>query len=88
MNPETLKLLRCVSTGQPLSVLDDPSVEELNEAIVAGKVVNRAGETMTRPLSGALLNADRTLCYPIVDGIPVLIGDEAIEWSGGTLPKA
>lgn len=88
MNPETLKLLRCVSTHQPLTELDDASVEQLNTAIAAGKVVNRAGETLKQPLSGALINADRSLCYPVLDGIPVLIGDEAVELHEGTLPSA
>ena len=79
MNPEALKLLRCVETQQPLALMADAALEQLNEAIAAARVVNRAGETLDRPLTGALINQEQSLCYPIFDGIPVLIGDEAVE---------
>jgi uncharacterized protein YbaR (Trm112 family) len=39
---------------------------------------NKGGEPVEAPLAGGLVREDNTLLYPIVDGIPVLLIDEAI----------
>ena len=53
-------------------------IARLNEAIAAGELRNQGGQPVDNPLDGGLIREDSTLLYPIVDGIPVLLVDEAI----------
>jgi uncharacterized protein YbaR (Trm112 family) len=65
VSPELLTLLRCPETRQQLTVAPDASLASLNAS----------RET---PLEGALLRSDGKVVYPIRNGIPVLLRDEAI----------
>ena len=51
---------------------------KVNQAIAAGHARTRAGRVVTEPLAAGLVREDKTLLYPIVDGIPVMLVDEAI----------
>jgi uncharacterized protein YbaR (Trm112 family) len=73
--------LVCPTDHTPLRVADDRMVARLNRAIAAGRVRNRAGQPVEQPIGGGLLRSDETLLYPILDGIPVLLPDEAIPLS-------
>ena len=53
-------------------------LERVNRAIAERSLKNRAGETLTRPLDGGLLRADRAVLYPILDDIPMMLVDEAV----------
>ena len=79
LDPELLKLLVCPETAQSLTLADDQFVSELNSDIQEGKVHNAGGVTLTRLLDGGLLREDQKVIYPIVDGIPALLNDEAIK---------
>lgn len=76
--PDFLSILRCPDDRSTLVEADDAMVAALNGAIAARKLRNRGGDVVERSLDGALVRADRTLAYPIIDGIPVLLVDEAI----------
>jgi uncharacterized protein YbaR (Trm112 family) len=39
---------------------------------------NLAGQSITQPVDGALVRKDKKLLYPIIDGIPVMLSDQAI----------
>ena len=71
-------MLVCPTDRTPLSAGDDETVARVNRAIAAGRVANRGGRLVDQPICGGLLRADRTFFYPIVDGIPILLADEAI----------
>lgn len=70
--------LVCPTDRTPLSRADDQIIARVNRAIAAGRVKNRAGRLVGQPIAGGLLSADKTLLYPILDGIPLLLPDEAI----------
>lgn len=75
---ELLEILACPDDHTALRMADDQLLAELNRAIAAGGVHNRADQPVEQPLEGGLVREDGTLLYPIVDDIPVLLIDEGI----------
>jgi len=78
IDEKLLPILVCPTDHTPLSVADEQIVVRINRAIAAGRVKNRSGRPVERLLDGGLIRADTTILYPIIDGIPVLLADEAI----------
>jgi uncharacterized protein YbaR (Trm112 family) len=79
IDKEWLPVLVCPTDNTPLSIADEQVVARVNRAIAAGRVKNRAGRIVGRPIEGGLLRADKTYLYPILSDIPVLLADEAIQ---------
>ena len=79
ISKELLDILVCPETRAPLKLADDALLDRLRAAIRAGTLRTRAGETFDRSLDGGLVRDDGAVLYPIVDGIPILLMDEAIE---------
>lgn len=78
IDKELLDLLCCPETGSPLAEADGELLARLNEAIAAGRVKNRSGDTVATALAGGLVAGEANLLYPIVDDLPVMLIDEAI----------
>ena len=78
LDPELLKILCCPETHQTLTEANAEVVERVNREIAAGELKNRADQTVTEPLSGGLIREDQQVLYPIRNGIPVLLIDEAL----------
>jgi uncharacterized protein YbaR (Trm112 family) len=78
LSAEFLAMLRCPENQSPLSAAGNDVLARLNATIAAGRLKNRSGQTIDKPLEAALLRADGEVAYPIVDQIPVLIIDEGI----------
>ena len=76
---ELLGMLRCPESRQRLKRGDADLVAKINGEIAAGRLRNRGGHVLARPIDGLLLREDGRLAYPIIDDIPILLADEAVE---------
>jgi uncharacterized protein YbaR (Trm112 family) len=75
---DLLELLACPETHQPLREAAPVLLERLNARIVRAELRNRAGTLVATPLREGLVRADERVLYPVVDGIPMLLIEEAI----------
>ncbi|EDY19170.1 conserved hypothetical protein [Chthoniobacter flavus Ellin428] len=75
---ELLALLRCPQTMQSLSLASVEQLAQIEAARAAGKLLDRSGRTVKEPILGGLVREDGALLFPIRDGIPVLLLDDAL----------
>ncbi len=73
-----LDILCCPETRGKLKMAEESLLSTLNGAITAGTVKNVGGMEVTEILAEALVTMDGKRVYPIREGIPVLLADEAI----------
>jgi uncharacterized protein YbaR (Trm112 family) len=78
LNPELVALLVCPETHQDLALATEAEIALLNEAIGKGQVLTVKGIAVAQPIEGALIRQDRTVAYPIRDGIPVMLVAEGL----------
>lgn len=78
IDKDLLDILVCPKSHKPLRLAEDPLVAKLNQAVSEKKLRNVGGQAVESTLQGGLVCDDEQLVYPIVDGIPVLLADEAI----------
>lgn len=78
MDEKFLSLLRCPRTGEELRVADPRELAECNESIQEGTLNNAAGQQLAKAMEGALVSAGGRWLYPVSDGIPVLLVEEAV----------
>ena len=82
INQELLDILVCPQTRQSLTLADADEVAAINQRVARRELVNRQGATVTEPVEGALIRADRQVFYPIRHDIPIMLIDEAIALPG------
>ena len=73
-----LEILVCPQTKQPVKVAGADLLERVNQAVAAGTLKNRGGETVRDPISEGLVREDGGVLYPVRDDIPDMLLDEAI----------
>jgi uncharacterized protein YbaR (Trm112 family) len=78
LTSEFLAMLRCPEDRTTLAVADEGLVARLNASRAAGKLQNRGGKPIEKPLDGALVRADGKVAYAIIDQIPILLVDEGV----------
>jgi uncharacterized protein YbaR (Trm112 family) len=74
-----IDILRCPQDRTRLHAAAPEMVVRINRAIGAGAARNFVGERLEKPLDGGLVREAGDLLYPIVDQIPVMLPDEAID---------
>jgi uncharacterized protein YbaR (Trm112 family) len=78
IDPRLLAVLVCPETHVALRAADQALVAKLNHLAAEGRLRNRRGDLLASPIEGGLLRQDGRLFFPIIDGIPVMLIDEAI----------
>ena len=73
-----LSFLRCPDDCSELTVAGEAVVTRVNAAIRTGALRNEAGRVLDETIDGGLIRKEGDLLYPIIDGIPILLRDEAI----------
>ena len=75
---ELLAILRCPETLQKLSEAPVETVRRVESERLAGRLRGRAGSAIGAPIEAGLVREDGKVFFPIRDGIPVMLVDEAI----------
>jgi uncharacterized protein YbaR (Trm112 family) len=78
INKDLLDILVCPENHNPLRLADQGLLDQLIAAVSEGSLKNRSDAVVTHTLDGALVREDNEVAYPIVDGIPILLLEEAI----------
>jgi uncharacterized protein YbaR (Trm112 family) len=78
VDPELIQILVCPDSKQLLEEAAADLVRRINVAVAAGTIRNRDGEVVREPLDGGLVREDGKFLYPVREGIPIMLIDEAI----------
>jgi uncharacterized protein len=80
MDESLLELLCAPGSHAPLRLADSVELASMNSLIQLRMLKNRNGSTLDTQLDGSLICESERRCYPIRDGLPVLIAGEAFDW--------
>lgn len=78
IDTKLLHLLCCPESRQSLHLADKALVQSLNQQVAAGSLKNRAGQPLKDKLDGGLVREDKTVVYPIINKLPILLIEEGI----------
>jgi len=78
LDKELLEILACPETKEAVALAGEDVVRRLNERIARGELVNRGGEKVTEKIEAALVRSDGKVAYPVRDGIPIMLVEEAL----------
>ncbi len=78
MDRTLLDILCCPVTRTPLEILPERELTLLNERIASQRIKNREDAVVVEPVAEALVSRTGKLVYPIRDGVPVLLENQAM----------
>jgi uncharacterized protein len=76
---DLLEILICPESRQKLHLADAALTERLRARQAQGRLLSRSGEAVGDPVDAWLVREDGRAAYPIVDQIPVLTTDKAVD---------
>jgi uncharacterized protein YbaR (Trm112 family) len=79
IDAKLIDILRCPKNRTRLKLAPVETVAKVNRAIEAGAAVNLAGERLEKLIDAGLVPEAGDILYPVVDQIPVMLADEAID---------
>ena len=82
MDPNLLKIICCPVTRGKLSKATPKQLALINAEIANSSLKKLDGSIVAKPQSKALINATKTLLYPVEEGIPILLETAAIQVKG------
>ena len=82
MDPKLLNIICCPVTRERLSIATSKQLVFINTEIAKSNLKKLDGSIAEQPQSNALINATKTLLYPIEEDIPILLENEAIDVKG------
>ncbi len=82
MDPNLLNIICCPVTREKLNTATPKQLALINAEIANNTLTKLDGSIAENPQSKALINATKTLLYPIEEDIPILLENEAIELKG------
>jgi uncharacterized protein YbaR (Trm112 family) len=78
VDPELLEILVCPETKTAVRLAERALLDRVNLELAEGRLTTRGGKAVGEKLEAGLIREDGLLLYPIRDGIPVMLIDEAI----------
>jgi len=79
IDDQLLDILCCPETRQPVARAEASVLQPLNAEIEAGRLRNRGGDKVEKPIEEGLLREDGQVLYIVDDGIPIMLIGESIE---------
>ena len=82
MNPNLLNIICCPVTREKLSTATPKQLALINAEIANSTLKKLDGSIAKIPQTKALINATKTLLYPVEEDIPVLLESKAVNIKG------
>lgn len=81
LDPELLEILACPETKDEVVLASPEQLLAVNQRIRQGTQFNRAGRRVEEELQSGLVRRDGRVLFPVRDGIPIMLIEEALDLS-------